>query len=121
MSTNALATQSMSLPLISPVAPLSMDARLVPLLSAEEEQALGRRIQAARLAQDRLRRGDFEPPERAMLERTVADGREARRRFVEANQRLVINVARRYRGSSLDFEDLIQEGNLGLIRAVERF
>jgi len=93
----------------------------MPLLSAEEEQALGRRIQAARLAQNRLRRGDFEPPERATLERTVTDGRKARQQFVEANQRLVIKVARRYRGSSLDFEDLIQEGNLGLIRAVERF
>lgn len=121
MSTSALATRSTTRQPIPPVTPVLTDARLTPLLRADEEQALGRRIQAARLAEDRLRRGDFEPPERAALERTVADGREARRRFVEANQRLVMKVAQRYRGSGLDFEDLIQEGNLGLIRAVERF
>jgi RNA polymerase primary sigma factor len=121
MSTVGLARPLTIREAVSPSASQVRDVSDASLLSAEEEQALGRRIQAGRRAHERLRRADLEPRERSRLESVVADGNEARRRFVEANQRLVIKVARRFRGHTLDLDDLIQEGNLGLIRAVERF
>jgi RNA polymerase primary sigma factor len=121
MSTIGLATQSTTYEEPSPLTPPLTHANITPLLTAEEEQALGRRIQAAQRARERLRFGRPDPHERSLLETVIAEGDEARWRFVEANQRLVTTVAKRFRGHGLDFEDLIQEGNLGLIRAVERF
>ncbi len=59
--------------------------------------------------------------ERRRLERTVRDGREAAELFVNANLRLVVSVAKRYQGTGVPLLDLIQEGNLGLMRAVEKF
>ena len=104
-----------------PLGLLLREAAATPLLTAEQEQALGRQVQAGRLAAEQLRRPDLAAEERTRLERVVAAGEAARRRFVEANQRLVVSVARRYRGRGLDLEDLVQEGNLGLLRAIERF
>jgi RNA polymerase primary sigma factor len=93
------------------------------LLTAADEERLGSRIEAARHAaatlDDDSRR--FDAAERARLEQAVADGAAARREFIQANLRLVVSVARRYESSGLALLDLIQEGNLGLMRAVEKF
>ena len=105
----------------SPLELLLREAAATPLLTADEEQELGRRVRAARLAAEELRRPALTPEQRAQLDAVIATGEAARRRFVEANQRLVVSVARRYRGHGLDLEDLVQEGNLGLLRAIERF
>ena len=93
-----------------------------PLLTSADEEALGRALDAGREAAVELegtpRPG---PRRRAELEEALADAAEARRRFIQANLRLVVSVARRYESSGLALLDLIQEGNLGLMRAVEKF
>ena len=92
------------------------------LLTAEEEVELAQAIEEGRAAQTRLEKGDYaDPTERVRLERRVRQGDAARDRFVASNLRLVVSNARRYASSDLDLLDLIQEGNLGLIRAVEKF
>lgn len=105
----------------SPLELLLREAAATPLLTAEAEQELGRRVQAARLAAEELQRPGITDEQRPRLEAVVVAGETARRRFVEANQRLVVSIARRYRGRGLDLEDLVQEGNVGLLRAIERF
>ncbi len=92
-----------------------------PLLTPEEEVQLARQIEQAREAQARLAAPDTLESERHALQAQVVAGEEARRRFIEANTRLVISVAKRYRNYGLPFLDLIQAGNLGLIKAVDRF
>ncbi len=92
------------------------------LLTAEEETTLARQVVAARQARRRLRQEpDLDPAERARLKRIIRRGKIARRRMVEANTRLVISIAKRYIGQGVPFLDLIQEGNIGLMRAVDRF
>lgn len=95
----------------------------VSLLSAEEEASLAEAIQRGERARHRLklRRGDFAPKERARLQAEVREGEVARRRLAEANLRLVVSVAKHYIGRGMSFLDLIQEGNIGLLRAVEKF
>ncbi len=91
------------------------------LLTAEDEVRLAQAMEAGEEARRRLEGGVDAPAERARLERAVIDGVRARQQFVEANLRLVVSNARLYAGAKVDMLDLIQEGNLGLIRAVEKF
>ncbi|MEV6207143.1 RNA polymerase sigma factor [Kitasatospora sp. NPDC051914] len=98
----------------------------VRLLTAEEEVELARRIEAGLFAEEALDRAAAagEPVGAALaddLDRLVVIGRIAKRRLIEANLRLVVSVAKRYVGRGLTLLDLVQEGNLGLIRAVEKF
>lgn len=90
------------------------------LLTAEGERALGERIERGRIAQQQLD-DDPEAAGRTQLKQLVVDGVLARQSLLEANLRLVVSVARRYWGSGLSLLDLVQEGNLGLIRAVDKF
>ncbi|HJQ76364.1 MAG TPA: sigma-70 family RNA polymerase sigma factor [Acidimicrobiia bacterium] len=91
------------------------------LLTAEDEVHLARAMESGKKAQAILESGGFKPSERAQLMRAVISGEEAKMSFIRSNLRLVISIAKRYTGRGLDLLDLIQEGNLGLIRAVEKF
>ncbi|MFI6797082.1 RNA polymerase sigma factor [Streptosporangium canum] len=93
----------------------------VPLLTAEQEVELARRVEAGLFARERLDAEGLPAALRAELERVADDGRRAKDRFVEANLRLVVSIAKRYAGRGVPLLDLIQEGNLGLIRTVEKF
>jgi RNA polymerase primary sigma factor len=94
----------------------------VALLDAAQEVELAQRIEAGLFAEDTLACGEqLAPKLRAELEIIAADGRRARNDLLEANLRLVVALAKRYSGHGMLFLDLIQEGNLGLIRAVEKF
>jgi RNA polymerase sigma factor (sigma-70 family) len=91
------------------------------LLAADDEVRLAQAMEAGTEARFRLDAGVDGAAERARLQRAVREGRRARQQFVEANLRLVVSNARRYAGGKVDMLDLIQEGNLGLITAVEKF
>ncbi|HWG27522.1 MAG TPA: RNA polymerase sigma factor [Actinospica sp.] len=94
----------------------------VPLLNAEQEVELAKRIEAGLFAEEKLNSGDqMDPRFRNELEIIAEDGRRAKNHLLEANLRLVVSLAKRYTGRGMLFLDLIQEGNLGLIRAVEKF
>ena len=94
----------------------------VPLLNAEQEVELAKRIEAGLFAEDKLATEDkIAPKLRRELEIIAEDGRRAKNHLLEANLRLVVSLAKRYTGRGMLFLDLIQEGNLGLIRAVEKF
>jgi RNA polymerase primary sigma factor len=95
----------------------------VPLLNAEQEVELAKRIEAGLFAEEKLAegRGSLRPEARGDLEWIADDGRRAKDHLLEANLRLVVSLAKRYTGRGMLFLDLIQEGNLGLIRAVEKF
>ena len=90
------------------------------LLSAEQEVDLARRIEAGLYAEDVLP-GVSDAEKRADLCTVIREGRAAKDHLLEANLRLVVSIAKRYTGRGMAFLDLIQEGNLGLIRAVEKF
>jgi RNA polymerase primary sigma factor len=98
----------------------------VPLLNAEQEVDLAKRIEAGLYASERLRQSEEEgeklaTPMRRDLDWISRDGERAKNHLLEANLRLVVSLAKRYTGRGMAFLDLIQEGNLGLIRAVEKF
>ena len=95
----------------------------VRLLNAGQEVELAKRIEAGLFADHKLaeRRAVLRPGQSVDLERVGEDGRRAKNHLVEANLRLVVSLARRYAGRGMLFLDLIQEGNLGLIRAVDKF
>ena len=94
----------------------------VPLLNAEQEVELAKRIEAGLFAEDKLSSGEkLAPKLQRELEIIAEDGRRAKNHLLEANLRLVVSLAKRYTGRGMLFLDLIQEGNLGLIRAVEKF
>ncbi len=93
----------------------------VPLLTAEEEVSLAQRIERGRMAREELARGNVGARRRAELRKLIEDGWAAREHLITANSRLVISVAKKYMGRGVPFLDLIQEGNIGLIRATKKF
>ncbi|MEV0264922.1 sigma-70 family RNA polymerase sigma factor [Streptomyces sp. NPDC050617] len=94
----------------------------ITLLTAAEEVELARRVEAGLFAEERLSTApDLDSQLALDLDKLVVLGRMAKRRLIEANLRLVVSVAKRYVGRGLTMLDLVQEGNLGLIRAVEKF
>jgi RNA polymerase primary sigma factor len=97
------------------------EAAQVPLLKGDEEVELAKQIEACRQAQEELKKGELSPERRAQLQRTVERGRAARDHLIKANMRLVLSVARRYAAFGLPLLDLVQEGNIGLMRAVRNY
>ena len=94
----------------------------VPLLTAADEVELSKRVEAGLMARHMLESGEqIDPALRPELEFIAVDGDRARAHLLEANLRLVVSIAKKYQNRGLTFLDLIQEGNLGLIRAVEKF
>ncbi|MGC8787624.1 MAG: sigma-70 family RNA polymerase sigma factor [Anaerolineae bacterium] len=93
----------------------------VPLLNAEEEMRLAEAIKEGQEARKMLRQGKVDAKTRRELQEKVRQGELAQRRLAEANLRLVVSVAKRYAGRGMSFLDLVQEGNIGLLHAVEKF
>jgi RNA polymerase primary sigma factor len=106
-----------------PVRDYLMQIGKVPLLNAVQEVELAKCIEAGLFADQKLAEGtaSLSVEARIDLEQVAADGRRAKNHLLEANLRLVVSLARRYTGRGMLFLDLIQEGNLGLIRGVEKF
>jgi len=93
----------------------------VPLLTAGEEVELAQRIERGKMSREELARGNVSNRRRQELRRLIEDGWSAREHLITANSRLVISVAKKYMGRGVPFLDLIQEGNIGLIRATKKF
>ncbi len=93
----------------------------VPLLTAEEEVELAQRIERGRIAREELAKGSTTDHRRFELRKLIEDGWDGREHLITANSRLVISVAKKYMGRGVPFLDLIQEGNIGLIRATKKF
>jgi RNA polymerase primary sigma factor len=93
----------------------------VPLLTREEELRLAKQIERGRKACEQLQVGGLRPQKRAKRMRDAEMGRNARAHMIRANTRLVVSIAKRYTGLGVPFLDLIQEGNLGLMKGVDRF
>jgi len=93
----------------------------VPLLVAAEEVSLAKRMEAGQVARDKLEENGVNSAEWARLNQLAQDGFNAREHLIRANSRLVISIAKKYIGRGVPFLDLIQEGNIGLIRAANKF
>ena len=95
-----------------------------PLLTKDDEVRLAQAIEAGREAEAEMRQGaqrDSRPAKKRELRRAVMEGEQAQQTFVQSNLRLVVSIAKKYQASGLPLLDLIQEGNLGLMHAVEKF
>ncbi len=114
---------SVKTPTNDPVRMYLKEIGKVPLLTAPEEVDLAKKIEAGEKAASKLEKDESKLPREEVrkLRRTERDGMAAKKKLVEANLRLVVSIAKRYVGRGMLFLDLIQEGNLGLIRAVEKF
>jgi RNA polymerase primary sigma factor len=97
------------------------EATRVPLLTAQEEKHLAERIEFGRMAREEVAKGNVSASRRKELRRFIEDGWSAREHLIIANSRLVISVAKKYMGRGVPFLDLIQEGNIGLMRAAKKF
>jgi RNA polymerase primary sigma factor len=93
----------------------------VPLLTAPQEVSLAKRIERGKFSREALARGVSDAHRQSDLQRLIEDGWNAREHLITANSRLVISVAKKYMGRGVPFLDLIQEGNIGLIRAAKKF
>lgn len=93
----------------------------VPLLTAEQEKRLAQQIERGQKARAELKTVPPDSPRAAELRRLIAAGEDARQQMAAANLRLVVSIAKRYRDRGLPLLDLIQEGSLGLLRAIEKF
>jgi len=114
--------QALKAPTNDPVRMYLKEIGRVALLTAQEEVELAQRIDSGVLATEAVHKGfEFSEEEERDLKWRQTDGGRAKRHLVEANLRLVVSIAKRYVGRGMAFLDLIQEGNLGLIRAVEKF
>lgn len=94
------------------------EIKVFDLLTAEEERQLGTQIRASAEAEQRFSRGELTLPQREQIQREAA---EARDKMIQANLRLVVSVAKHFRNRGLPMEDLVNEGNVGLVNAVDRF
>ena len=97
------------------------EAAAVPLLSAQEEVMLAKAIEAGRMTEARQQSEEVASDERQRFGVTIRKGKQARDRLIQANLRLVVSVAKKYMNRGIAFLDLIEEGNIGLMRAVEKF
>lgn len=97
------------------------EAASIPLLTVKEELDLSQRIERGRMAREEMARGRIGLNRRKELRRFTEDGWSAREHLITANSRLVISVAKKYMGRGVPFLDLIQEGNIGLMRAAKKF
>ena len=93
----------------------------VALLTAEDEVDLARRIEVGLFAEQRSEQGEVEASLLRELAWLTHDGRRAKNRFIEANLRLVVSIAKHYSGRGMPIMDLVQDGNIGLVRAVEKY
>ena len=93
----------------------------IPLLDPKEEPIIARQIQEGEQAKEDMKNLDLSDEEKKKLAKIIADGEEAKQTLISSNLRLVVSIAKKYVGRGMLFLDLIQEGNCGLIKAVEKF